>query len=328
MKKNNIILLVLFATLAAATVYFIKNKNNKNTFIAPDQDFAVPTDQVGKIFIADRKKRQVTITLKGKLWLVNDKYRAKKDVIESCLQAISGAKVKYIPTQGAAQNAIKDLATKGIKVEIYDKNDQKLKTFYIGGTDTDGSGTYYIMEGAEKPYVMHIPFFYGEIEPRFPITVDDWRDRTIFEADIDNIAAASVEYPDQKSASFVVNNNNGVFEVKPFYNGVPQKTGQKKGSAENFLFGFKSIVAEALENSSLLRDSLIATQPFTVISLKNKNGEENAVRLYPIYAKDETGKPLIGVKPDRYYAYSNKGDFYLVQDGVFRKLFWDYQAFF
>ncbi len=328
MKKNNIILFVLFATLVAATVYFIKNKNGKNTFIAPDQDFAVPADQVGKIFIADRQKNQVTITLKGKQWFVNDKYRAKKDVIENCLQGISGVKVKYIPTQGAAQNAIKDLATKGIKVEVYSKSNQKLKTFYIGSTDTDGSGTYYIMEGAEKPYVMQIPFFYGEIQPRFPISIDDWRDRTIFEAEIDNIETASVEYPDQKSASFKVENNNGVFEIKPFYTGVPQKTGQKKGIAENFLFGFKSIVAEAIENKSSLRDSLIATQPFSVISLKNKNEEVNAVRIYPIYSKDETGKPLIGIKPDRYYAYSNKGDFYLIQDVVFRKLFWNYQAFF
>jgi hypothetical protein len=328
MKKNNIILLVLFAVLAAATVYFIKNKNGKNTFIAPDQDFAVPADQVGKIFIADRNKKQVTITLKGKQWFVNDKYRAKKDVIDNCLQGISGVKVKYIPTQGAIQNAIKELATNGIKVEVYSKSNEKLKTYYIGSTDTDGSGTYYIMEGAEKPYVMHIPYFYGEIQPRFPLTINDWRDRTIFEEDIDNIETASVEYPDQKSASFRVDNNAGVFEVKPFYTGVPQKTGQKKGIAENFLFGFKSIVAEAVENSSSIRDSLIATQPFTVISLKNKTGEENAVRLYPIYAKDENGNMKIGMKPDRYYAYSNKGDFFLVQDVVFRKLFWDYQAFF
>jgi hypothetical protein len=177
MKKNNIILLILFAALAAATVYFVKNKNDKSTFIAPDQDFAVPSDQVGKIFIADRNKKQVTITLKGKQWFVNDKYHAKKDVIENCLQGISGVKVKYIPTKSAIENAIKELATDGIKVEVYNKNNEKLKTYYIGSNDTDGSGTFYIMEGAEKPYVMHIPYFYGEIQPRFPLAIDDWRDR-------------------------------------------------------------------------------------------------------------------------------------------------------
>ena len=328
MKKNTIILLVLFAALGAATVYFIKNKKDKSTFVSPDQDFAVPIDQVGKIYIADRNKNQITVTLKGKEWFVSDKYKVKKDVIDNCLQGISNVRVKYIPTQNAIQSAVQDLATNGIKVEVYGKNDQKLKTYYIGNNDNDGSGTFYIMEGAEKPYVMHIPYFYGEMQPRFPIALDEWRDRTIFAEDIDNIESASIEYPDQKSASFRVDNSAGNFEVKPFYVGVPSKTGQKKGIAENFLFGFKSIIAEAIENDNKSRDSLIRTQPFTIISVKNKSGEENAVRLYPIFGKDADGKVIIGVKSDRYYAYSNKGDFFMVQDVVFRKLFWDYKAFF
>ena len=328
MKKNTIILLVLFAALGAATLYFVKNKKDKSTFASPDQDFAVPRDQIGKIYLADRNKNQITVTLKGKDWFVNDKYKVKKDVIENCLQTISGVKVKYIPTQNAIKSAVEDLATNGIKVEIYGKNDQKLKTYYIGNNDNDGSGTFYIMEGAEKPYVMHIPYFYGELQPRFPLALDDWRSRTIFETEMEDIESASVEYPAQKSASFRVENNAGSFEVKPFYVGVPSKTGQKKGIAESFLFGFKSIVAEAVDNSNKSRDSLIKTQPFTVISVKNKNGEENAVRLYPILGKDADGKTIVGSKPDRYFAYSNKGDFFLVQDLVFRKLFWDYKAFF
>ncbi len=329
MKKNTLILIALFAVLGAAAFYLLKNKNTKSTLqVAADQDFAVPAKDVYKVFLADKRNRKVTVERQGDKWIVNGKYNAKKDVIGNCLQAIEGVKLKYITATSTHKAAIEDLAAHGIKVEVYGKNDVKLKTYYVGNNDNEGSGTFYIMENAETPHVMNIPFFYGELQPRFPLAEDDWRDRTIFEAEIEDIQSASVEYPSQKTASFKIENDGGTMRVLPFYTGVPQKQNQRKGKAENFLYGFKSIVAEAIENNNRQRDSFIRLEPFTVISLKTKKGEEMAIRLYPLYGKDADGNTVRGVKAERYFAYSNKGDFYLVQDGVFRTLFWDYKTFF
>jgi hypothetical protein len=329
MKKNSLILIALFAILGGASYYFIKKGDGKTTLVAPDQDFAVPADQVGKIFLADKQNHQVTLTLQGKQWMVDGKYKVKHDVIENCLKVISEVKVKYVPSAAAAKNAITEFATFGIKVEVYGKSDNRLKTYYIGGTDNEGSGSYYIMENQEKPYVAHVPFFYGELQPNFPLKLEDWRDRTIFAEEIEDIQSASVEYPAQKSSSFKIENQGNSLDVMPFYAGVPRNTGnQKKGVAENFLFGFKSIVAEAFENTNAARDSIIRQEPFSVISLKSKKGEENALRIYPIYKRDASGTLLREAQVDRYYGYSSKGDFYLIQDVVFRKLFWDYNSFF
>jgi Domain of unknown function (DUF4340) len=328
MKKNTVILLLIFAVLGAAATYFLKNKNQKTTIVSPDQDFAVPAENIGKIFLADKQNHHVTIERQGDKWIVNGKYNVKKDVITNCLQAISNVKVKYVPSDNVTSGVVSEIATHGIKVEVYGKSGENLKTYYIGNNDNEGSGTYYIMQNAEKPYVVHLTSAYGELQPRFPLMEDDWRDRTVFAAEIEDIASASVEYPTQKSASFRVDKQDNAFEVAPFYTGIPKRTNAIKGKAETFLYGFKSIVAEAIENNNVLRDSFIQLQPFSVISLKSSKGEETAVRLYPIFAKDNDGKTIIGLKPDRYFAYSNKGDFYLVQDVVFRKLFWEYNSFF
>lgn len=168
MKRNTLILIALFAVLGASTFYLLKNKNTKTTIkLAPDQDFAVPAKEIYKIFLADKRNRKVTVERKGDQWIVNGKYNVKKDVIANCLQAIEGVKIKYVAASSTYKSAIEDLAAHGIKVEIYGKNDEKLKTYYIGNNDNEGSGTYYIMENAETPHVMHLPFFLRRIATSF-----------------------------------------------------------------------------------------------------------------------------------------------------------------
>ena len=66
-------------------------------------------------------------------------------------------------------SVIKTLASEGVKVELYTQNKKLYKTFYIGGETADFLGTYMIMEGAKKAYVIHIPGFNGFLTPRFNI---------------------------------------------------------------------------------------------------------------------------------------------------------------
>jgi Domain of unknown function (DUF4340) len=328
MKKNNLILILIFAVLGGAAYYFLKNKNNKTSIVAADQDFAVPREKVGKIFIADRKNHQITVSLVNDEWLVQGQHKVKKDVINNCLEAISSIKVKYIPAETTHKTVISEIASHGIKVEVYGKNNDKLKTFYIGSNDNEGSGTYCILENATKPYVMHIPFTYAELQPRFPLLLDDWRDRTIFATRVEDIVSASVEYPEQKSLSFKIDAVNN-FALTPFYAGVPPlPTAPQKGKVQQYLLGFEKAVAEAIENGNPVRDSIIQLQPFSIVTMKNKKGEEMALRIYPKISKEKADPDLRTKTPDRYYAFSNKGDFYLIQDGVFRKFFWEYKAFF
>lgn len=330
MNRNTILLLLAFVGMGAATYYFSTAAKGGDTINATDKEFTVPQKDLYKIFVANRDGKRITLTRVGHSdqWQVNGKYPANAGVMTYTMEVLTKAAVKYVPPRASVSTAAQELAVSGLKVELYGLNEAKLKTFYIGGTTIDGHGTYFIMEGSEQPYVMEIPGFVGEIRPRFSLDEETWRDKTIFAEPLESIAAISVDYPAQKQSAFKINRGTLNYEVLPFYDGVPRTNNElSKGVVRSYLTNFERVIAEGFDNTNKNRDSISRMQPFAVINVKNNDGKEKIVRIFPIFEKDAMGRPL-DKKPDRYFAETNNGDFMLIQDVVFRKLLYDYKAFF
>ena len=113
---------------------------------------------------------------------------------------------------------LRETAADGIKVEIYDLQGKAMKTYYIGGITNDEHGTIMIMEGSEQPYVMHVPSFIGSLRVRYLVKEDEWRDRAVFNEKPEEVQEIKVEYPQQKSESFILE-KTGVaeYKVRPFF---------------------------------------------------------------------------------------------------------------
>ena len=112
----------------------------------------------------------------------------------------------------SVRNVLDDIITNSVKVEIYHKNGEKLRSFYIGGVDMDGQGTYMMMENSNEPYVTHIPNFIGTLKPRFFTDELDWRDRWIYQFEPEDIKELTMDYPLQTSKSFKISRENGKTE--------------------------------------------------------------------------------------------------------------------
>jgi hypothetical protein len=218
MKKGTLILLMIFALLAAGTVWYMSDdKKASSGYSGWDRDFAIrDLSTIQKIFIADRDGETVTLERNADEWIFNGQYKAHANSVSLILQMLETIEIKNIPSRQASKNAIKTLAAYGLKVEVYGKNDEKLKAFYIGGGTNDERGTYMIMEDAEQPYVMHLPAWEGNLRTRFEKPqLDDWRDKTIFDYQPEDITYLSMEYPKQKSNSFILEKNEEGYKVTP-----------------------------------------------------------------------------------------------------------------
>ncbi|MFK7773601.1 MAG: DUF4340 domain-containing protein [Saprospiraceae bacterium] len=341
--KRTLILLVLFLVLGTGAYYLMKNQDNSSTTSWNEAgDFAVENvDDIYKIFIADRQDYRVLLERKNGYWSYNKKFKAKKTQIDDLLNTIKGVRMKYTTPRVAEDNMRKNLATSGVKVEIYDKNDNKMKVYYVGGSTGNSLGTYFIMEGSTEPYVMHIPSFQGMLKGKFLKQDDDWKDLMMFGEQVEEIQSVSVDYPKQKSKSFKIERKSeGGFDVKPFYEGTPEieKT-VLNAAVEKYLIGYGVMMAEAFENKNPHRDSIITTLPFVTISLTDTKGDTKVCRLFPIPQLDQYGNPVLntGVGMNgkqtiyRYFAdYQDQyGDsFRLVQHRNFERLFWGYTYFF
>jgi hypothetical protein len=330
MKRTWLLLALL--VLSGVGAYYALKKNKKaqiGSAVAWDMDFAVKdTSTVHKIFLADRTGKTILLERKLAGWICNDSIPVRETAMQIILETIGKVKVYFIPAEAAEPDMIKSIAAEGIKVEVYGKDNKPLKVYYVGGVTPDETGTYMMMEGAERPYVTHIASMIGGLRVRFMMNEDDWRSRTIFQERPEQIQSISVQYPQQKSESFILEKSGEAqYSIRPFYSTTTaSKTLQRKGVAEAYLLGFEKLGAEGHETEYVLRDSFSALVPFAIVTVKKTDGTEKQVKFWPSEVQElrDTKKTIFV----RYLAQCSWGPFVLVQHHVFGKIFRGYSYFF
>jgi hypothetical protein len=190
-----------------------------------------------------------------------------------------------------------------------------------------------IMENADQPYVVHMPAWEGNLRTRFEKPqMDDWRDKTIYDYDVEDLEYVSIEYPKQMSRSFILEKKGDEYSVIPMNELTPRLQGQvDPGKVEAFLLNFERIIAEAYENNHPKKELIRRQVPFCVITTRTTDGKEKEVRLHPKPELDYAGNPVPASdnQPyERYLADLSTGDFVLVQHLQFGKMFWEYKSFF
>ena len=333
MKKSTLILFLLLILAGGSAWYFTQSKEQEKLHaLGWDRQFKVEdTDEIHKIFIAKRTGVTTTLERKGDQWIYNGKYLARQTAVNSLMDVFKGIRMQSVPTANAVNGMVDDLATRGIKVELFDKNDKKIKAYYVGGSTPNERGTYVIMEGAEQPYVAELSMMEGAFRVRFDMEGDDWRDKTVFDEKVDNIDFVSIEYPKQKSKSFKMERQGETFSIVPFYDITPPiNKPVQPANVEAFLIGFERQIAESYENTNPKRQELEQTIPFAIITLRNKKGVEHSATLYPTGSFSAGGSLKTG-DIERYLATVKRGDaedFMMVQHRNYQRILWGYDGFF
>jgi Domain of unknown function (DUF4340) len=334
MAKKFALLLLLFLSMGIAAFFLSKKNNNAASSLdTEDKNFAIKdTANIGKIFIANRKAESVTLTRQNNgTWMYAEYSKARPAAVNMLLENLHGLTLKYTLPRATLPNVIKDIASEGIKVEIYDKKNKLISDFYVGGAVPDGRGTYMIRANADVPYAMSVAGWEGDIRTSFNMfNPDDWLDRTIFQENPKNIKRVKVEYPKQTAATFVLQahpEDAYPYRVLSPYNNPTEKP-IKKGTPEAYLMGFERVVAESFLSDAPQRDSITKLVPFAIITVTHKDDSENIVRLFPYTSYDKNGAIRTKNENFRYYADCSNGNFMLVQHPVIGKLLWGYSFFY
>ena len=333
--KNTYLLILLVSILGVGALYLVKKNTGASTTVtSADKDFAIKNfEEIHKIFLADRNGKKVLLErTPDQKWMLNGKFDVRDDAMLMLRQVMSYVEIKTIPTNSATQRIVSDLATQGIKVEAYNQNGEKVKSYYVGGTTKDEMGTYMIMENAEQPYVTHIAMLPGGLRARYMLDEENWKDIRFFKEPVENIKTVTVEYPTMPAKSFVLQHDVSNFTVQPLKSSLPKSANAiKRGIAEKYLDQFKNIGAEAFRNGMVGKDSIMHTTPFAIVTLKNLKGTEISIKLYPIPMEEMTAEErenkLQGTI-ERYFGSCSNGEFYLLQHVVIGKVLWSYESFF
>jgi hypothetical protein len=328
MRRETIYLVFVFLILGLVFL-FIQYKNKP--LVDSDRTFHIEEKhRIHEIFITHRDGEQVKLRKKGAFWTLNETYRANPNIMENLLDAIARIQIKYVPPQAAVPGIINDLAKNGILVEIFDSRHKKIMGYYVGGSTVDERGTHIIREDSDLPFVGELAGWEGNLRFRFRMKGNEWRDKTIFEYKVADIAGVALTYPKQQLASFQLTQKNGTFRLtSPTSLRKPTILSTSKGIA--YLQGFEKLGAEAFETKNPYRDSIENSIPFVVVNIKEKEGKNRQLKIWPIYPLHTTAEG-IAIKNkagtvERYFAGDETGEFYLIQDRVFRKIFRGFDYF-
>ena len=308
-------------------------RNADNTQMGENNYFKVSNSAaVTKLFLADRGGNTATVTRNAdQTWTVNGKYLARQEAIDLLLETLREMRVRFSVTANTRPLVFRELASSGIKIEVYEGSN-KIRAFYVGGGTPDQEGTYMIKEGEDIPYVTHIANWTGILTPRFLTLVDDWRDRAMLRVSPDDLAEISVEYPAQRAASFRLTNKNGVYAVQPFYvSTTPLDKPVVQAAAKAYMLGLENLQAETFCNHHPKYDSIVGRVPFATITTRNTKNQLHTITLFPI-APRELGNPNDGNGGngivEQYFVWSDKTDLMLGQHRLLRNALWGYPSFF
>lgn len=273
-------LLVVLGGLAA---YLFWN-DTKNTLSGSDTAFAVKdTAAIGKIFMAEKSGNRNIFKRSKEGWLLNDSVMASPPKMKMILNTIYHMRVRSPVPKAEMEVAVKNLSTKGIKVEVYDTTGKKMNVFYIGGPTQGMTGTYALREGFDTPYILHILGFDGYLTPRFAINPHEFRDLQLVACRPNTLQSVEVSYPDSPEKSFrIVTTDTGFGMAKP------QAIAEDSARMYQYLKVYGQLHARRYlwnENRYYL-DSLSLLTPEAVIQIEDEVPENN--RTFSFYPTADT----------------------------------------
>ncbi len=312
MNRTKIIGAVLLILILGFVAYFALVEKNRNTTLdIKDTAFSVQdTASLDKIFIASKYGWKTVLEKQDNgEWIINKKHKVNRMQLSILLKTLYWQRIKRPVHAGERESVIKNIATKGTKVEIY-QNKKKTKVFYVGGDANDSKGTYFIMENSENPFVVYMPNHKGFLSPRYIVKEENFRNTQIFGSDLKSFIEIQVEYPANQTEGFIIQNDGEKARILGMdsYNQI---------TVDNYVSGFSRVhITHFIEDEKNRKtlDSLRQTPPSIIIKVKDeKSIYSNSIELY---FKENDPDGMFGIA-------QMEGDelYVVVQNYIFNKFF-------
>lgn len=318
--------LLLLALLGTGVWYFF-NRPDGEAFDPDEAGFTIrDTAAVHRIFLASRTGNRVVLQRSARGWILDGKYPVLRANIKRLLTTLYKQKAAYPVPKKSHNFIVKGMAGGSVKVELFGKDGRAIQTFYVGSETPDFNGTYMLMEGAKRPYVVTMSGFEGYLQPRYATSWYDWRDRTVFDLPADSVRRVAVRYAEDPRRSYAVARTPAGIAVQ--VDGLASGTPNLR-RAEQYLGFFQNVNSEGYLNGKRgVRESIATTAKKCDIELETASGTQRVAVYWEPVSQRSKNIGNEGYDPDRYYAIINGGaDTVGIQQQAFEKIFRDGREF-
>jgi len=182
----------------------------RDTIKSSEIDFAIKdTSEVSKIIIYNHEDT-LELTKQNKKWQLDNFFSVDKKMISRALNTLNLIELNTPLPDEVNEKYFNYLKKNALVVEVYNRK-KLIKKLYIGDF-VENSGNYILLEGAENPYIAHIPFHLFDLRKNFSLYEKYWRSKEIFNFEPEQIE--SIYYKDfENKNQFVLTKKDNEFFV-------------------------------------------------------------------------------------------------------------------
>ena len=312
MKNKFLIYILIFISI----IYFsscktdVKEKINEKDFNLTQSE----TENIDKIIMSDKAGNIITLEKENEKWIINSKYPVWERQIKYTLGVMKDIRIKSSVSEQKTKFVLQNIATKGVKVEIFEK-EQKIKSYYIGGNTSNHHGTYMIMDKAKNAYVMHIPDRHpGILNPKYGIEgiyVNEtvWREPITINISPEKISEVKIIDFINQEQSYTINIKNKT--LADFGNNEILIDNRKYNEFASFFSNLHC----GIYKSDLNPEDFILSKK---IYITNNNRTDSLI-VYDITKIQKTQKEYDSTV-ENLYAKWNNSDMVIIQKNIFNKV--------
>lgn len=210
-KKKNIGLLILFLILLVWTGVFISLQETSSRIAVDEYHFAIEdTASIQKVTILKFAETQVILEEHSGQWRVNNSYDVDPSMYTVLMAVLNQVRVKRTVPKNRVESISQDLEKNGHRVEIIMENGESRK-FFAGG---NGISISYFQYPGEDPFVVYLPGYESYVSGIFEVTLNDWRDRLIFQTSWLGLQQLSLTYPNDPEKNVIVKPENDLYRIE------------------------------------------------------------------------------------------------------------------
>ncbi len=336
MTRTTIALLAALA-IAAAAFAFVRYEENNRAEEYPERQFAVDSpDLIGRLFIADMTGRTMDVRRETDgTWTINDSVKASATLMDQATRTLAELKIDHIPNRATTGAVQQEMAANALKVEVYDRENKKLRSILIGGGSPKSTGSYMMVEGYNDVFVVRRGALTGIIRPLFDLRdIASWRSMDFIQYRPKEIMSIEVRYPQRPSESFRVVRVGDTLRLDAL-NELTSLTRERpqQRRLESYLDVYENIPLSTHADQSIFRDSISAMVPAVQIVVERVSvvpGERrrDTFELQPMLLLNEKGARDASLPFSNYWVEWGRKGFVTVQDHQINPALKTYQSFF
>ena len=301
MNRTSYLILAIFIVLIGAmTIALVRRAGRKLPAFSIDQSVRV------EAVVLSKNGEQVVLERDKGSWILNDSLKASQETVQTFLKMLEDLEIKSPLSMESFQAFIKEHPSRAIQVKI-SYNGLRTHQFILYHTDMNEYGNVVQKAPGERPYILHLPGYPGDIGAFFNPDENHWKQNVLFNYGPGTIAwIVSQNHNDPQHSFRVLRDPDGSYRVIRLLSGepVPHALNEK---VIRYVSYFYNIRFETYLQEGSLPDLgyKVDTTPLYTIAVESLDGDLRRAEIFVLYREGPSGAEW---KPDRDIALARIGD--------------------